>query len=91
MTGKMAAPSQNLDRQVECILAEAWPQSAICNEDMAKQTVAWLDTVSDLMNAGNAAFPWPGEEQVHLFQEREARGEQGLGTLRVEEGGARAR
>jgi hypothetical protein len=39
MKGNMFTPSQNVDRQLECLEAEAWTNSSITNEDPAQKTL----------------------------------------------------
>ena len=67
MTGNMFTPSQNVDRQVECMVAEAWTGSSITNEEPAKETLIKLDWWAEMMQGESKAWPWPGRERQQTF------------------------
>lgn len=69
MVGTMHTPSQNLDRQAECMEVEAWAVNMTTNEDPAYEAAAKMDAWLEMMKAGNDAFPWPSAEQRAVFEQ----------------------
>ena len=61
-------PSQNIARQLECMIAEAWTQSAITAEDDAYSVSNKMDRYIQLMSIGNTSFPWPDIAQHATIQ-----------------------
>jgi hypothetical protein len=67
LTGCMFTPSQNLDRQMQCIEAESWTNSSITNEDFAEDLPDILARWKAMMERDSPAWPWPDKTAQAAF------------------------
>jgi hypothetical protein len=56
-------PSQNLDRPMQCLEAEAWGDLQRTNQADTAASTFRMDRCADLMDAHPDAFPWPTSDQ----------------------------
>jgi hypothetical protein len=72
MSGNMFTPAQNVDRQLECLEAEAWMNLSITNEDPARETFDklnwWLQMINDSEQGAPSAWPWPDQTGQDKFR-----------------------
>jgi hypothetical protein len=68
MTGNMFTPSQNVDRQIQCLEAEAWSKHEIIDEEPAPETFSVLSFWDRMMREKSTAWPWPSQDGQKDFK-----------------------
>ena len=68
VSGCMFTPSQNVKRQTQCMLAEAWADHQITNEEPSIEIVTKTEKWFSLMKEGRGDGVWPCADDQALVE-----------------------